>query len=215
MSVCPGFSSGLSSPGQNGTSNGDNVRTLRLPGVLLTLVVIGCGGNRNPFQDRGDRQQIMEVQAYLLNLAFESHEPPTNVFPEVVGRTPICLGVGQRGIYSNRFWLSQNPREERWDPGPALLRRLEGAPGPIVPLSDCLRDGNDRERMASDGSPAVTWFVSNPSWTTPNSASVAVTIRGLGRYDMRYSAALRRIGGTWQVHRFTCMWANALCEHFR
>jgi len=184
--------------------------------LFILLVLQGCASSSNPFEQRPADQRIQEVQAIALNLAFEDFQLPTAPSPEVRRRVPVCLGVGQRGPYSNHLWLPQNPREERWNPQPYLTRRIDVTPpGRIVPLSDCLRDGNDREILAADGSPAVTWFVSDPSWTTPDAVRVTISIRGLGQFGMSYSVALRRRGGTWDLHRFTCLWAGKLCEHFR
>jgi len=183
---------------------------------ILGVILQGCASSSNPFAQRPDDERIQEVQAIALNLAFEDFQLPESAFAEVSGRVPVCLGIGQRGFYSNRTWLAQNPREKRWNPEPYLMRRIEVTPpGPVVPLSDCLRDGNDREMLASDGSPAVTWFVNDPSWTTPDAVRVTISVRGLGQFRMGYSVALRRRGDIWNVRRFTCLWAGNLCEHHR
>lgn len=184
-------------------------------GLSLSVLFSACSAHRNPFADQVSTVEIEGVQALALNAVFESHEPPATVFPEVNPPRAICLGVGQRGLRSNAQWISQNPRETFWDPSASLRSRLTGAPARIRPLSDCRRDGNDREMVAETGTPMVTYFVSNPNWTTPDAVGVSVSIRGMGRYTMNYSMALRRRQGAWSVWRISCQWARSQCDHFK
>ena len=183
--------------------------------VLIFAFVVGCATQRNPFDAQVPAREIEAVQALALNTVFESHAPPSSVFPEVNPPQAICLGVGQRGLRSNSQWLNQHPRETYWDPTSFLRGQLTSATTRIVPLSACRRDGDHREMYAETETPLVTFFVANPTWTTPDIAGVTVSIRGLGRYNMVYSLALRRSGGDWRVRRFSCRWAGAQCEHFR
>jgi hypothetical protein len=184
-------------------------------GIPLSTLFFGCATQRNPFEDQVPLRQIEEVQALALNTVFESHSPPKLVFPEVATPETICLGVGQRGVRLNSQWLNQNPRETFWDPSAFLRSRLVDPPASILALSQCLRDGNDREMTAETRKPVVTYFVSDPTWATPNSAGLTVSIRGMGRYTMVYSLALRRRQGDWYVRRFSCIWARSQCDHFK
>jgi hypothetical protein len=182
---------------------------------LLGLTVVACGGTRNPFETQAPVLEIRDVQAFALNTVFENHEPPSTVFPEVARPQSVCLGMGRTGIRSNLQWLTQVPRETTWDPDRALRGRLESAPARIVPISQCRKQGDFREVIADAGTPTVTFFVSDPTWTTPDIADVRVSIFGLGRYTMHYSLALRKRRGEWTVRRFTCLWAGHQCENFR
>jgi hypothetical protein len=182
--------------------------------LALSVVSIGCSAHRNPFQDQVPEREIEAVQALALNTVFESHVPPKSVFPEVETPRAICLGVGQRGVRSNSQWLNQNPREVFWDPSPSLQAGLTAPSGTLHVLSECLRNGNDREMTGKSGVPAVTFFVSDPRWTTPNSAEITVSVRGMGKYTMLYSLSVRRRQGLWSVRRFSCRWARTQCEHF-
>ena len=193
------------------------MRITKSLGVALAFSAAfsACSTRRNPFEDRLPQEQIEEVQAMALNTVFESHAPPASVFPEVERLQAICLGLGQRGSRSSSQWISQNPRDDYWDPSPFLRTRLTAPPARILPLSQCLRDGNDREMFAETGTPVVTFFVSNPTWTTPDAVGVRVSIRGLGRYEMVYSLALRKRQGDWNVWRISCRWARTQCDHFK
>ena len=183
--------------------------------LVVSALFPACGVRRNPFQDQLPTALIEEVQALALNTVFASHESPATVFEEVVDPQAICLGVGQRGIRSNTQWLSQNPRETYWDPSRSLRSHLTTPPARIVPLSACLRNGNHREILVATGTPVVTYFVDNPNWTTPNAVGIRVSIRGMGRYTMLYSIALRRRQSEWQVWRISCRWARTQCDHFK
>ncbi len=183
--------------------------------ALIGLSITACGGRGNPFRTQQPTIEIRDVQAFALNVVFENHEPPTTVFAEVAEPSSICLGVGQTGIRSNSQWIRQVPRERTWDPDRALRGRIRYAPAPIIPLSECRRQGDFREIVSESGAPTVSFFVTDPSWTTPDMVGVRVSIFGLGQYTMHYSLALRRRGGEWTVRRFTCIWAGYQCEHFR
>lgn len=121
-----------------------------------------------------------------------AHYRSTRWNPDPAG---LCVAVGRR----ERQALAQSQRNDAWDPPPALMARLGRVRPEVLPISACGRNRQAQEVRLDTREVVLSVGVAYPEWSTPNLASVRVTIRESPRDRSRYTCSVLRGLEGWYV----------------